>query len=193
MSAITTVNDAHADMRSAAVHAEDFVPRLMSPFRRRAVPQSAPSLMAALGRTPQQTVMGNILAYSRKRAAGIRKPRRQQQQQQQAGSASAPHPKPQPGSSVLEQAAAQQSAAAKPPPRRLPHWCQQLAGAAGRILSAAVRVAMAPMQAARAYVPLGVEVLLVSPVHGHGLHAAILEGMQRSLLCPTAHRMPSHR
>jgi hypothetical protein len=171
------------------------VPRMMSPFRRRAVPQSAPSLMAALGHKPQQAVVGNILPYSRKRAAGIRKPRQeqQQQQQQQAGRAGAPPPQPQPGSSVLKQAAAQQSAAAKPPPRRLPHWCQRLAGAAARVLSAAVRVAMVPVQAARAYVPLGHEVYLVSPVHGHGLHAAILEGMQRSLLCPTAHRMPSHR
>ena len=167
------------------------MPRLMSPFRRRAVPQSAPSLMAALGRRPQQAVMGNILPYSRKLAAGIRQPRRrqQQQQQQQAGSAGAPQLQPLPGSSVLERPAAQQSAAAKPPSL----WFQRLAGAAARVVSAAVRIAMAPVQAARAFVPLGHEVYLVAPVHGHGLHAAILEGMQRSLLCPTAHRMPSHR
>jgi hypothetical protein len=185
-----SVNNFHIDMnvRSPSVHAEDFVPRLMSPFRRVVLPQSAPSLLAALQQKPQQVVVSNIQPCSRNWSACIRKPR---DRQQQAGTAGASQPVP--IISAHQQAVVQHLAAAKPPRLSLPLWCQRIVGAAARVFSTAVRVAMAPVQAARIYVPLGHEVYLVSPVHGHGLHAAILEGMQRSLVCPTAHRMPSHR
>ncbi len=40
----------------------------------------------------------------------------------------------------------------------------------------------------------GHEVFLVAPhSNGRSLHAAVLEGMTHSVVCPTAHRMPSYR
>ena len=180
------------------------MPRLLNPLRRIRLPTS-PSLLAvaALQSRSSQSraaqgarVSSNIQPFTRRarqqaapqlvRAAGGAS---------QAGVASVkPHAATVEPSQQQSPAAAETADSWAASPTHCQRWHLRLRGGIAAGISAAARIAGSPLRAANTYQPFGHEVFLVSPADGgQGLHAAVLEGMQRSLVCPTAHRMPSYR